>query len=321
MEISGVLYADSKTIYEVTYTPDVVYAHRETGDLRLQILTPARPNLNLPPRPSIFSKLIEEGVVQPGKPDPMPEKRRFPLIVDVPGSGWSGAEGYNHVPHMIELAKRGYVVASIGYRGTFADDVRFPAAVQDTKEAIRFMRAHADEYLVDVDRVALLGDSSGGHTVAMAALTGAEERFNIGENLDQRTDVKSCVIYYGPNDLLNLVPDRIAEGKKLRPGEGEFPFEAREIFQDDFLQDPQRMLADASPVNYIAKDKSMPPFLFLNGDEDPIIPLAQGDRFCRRVRECGGRAEFYKIIGGGHGTGCWTPEAMNLIARFLIATL
>lgn len=319
MEITGVLYADTKTTYEVTYTHDVVFAHRETGDLMLQILTPARPNIQQPPKPSIFAELAKEGKLKMQQFPP--ETRRFPLIVDVPGSGWSGAEGYAHVPHMIELAKHGYVVASIAYRGTFKDDVRFPAAVQDTKEAIRFMRAHADEYLVDVDRVALLGDSSGGHTVAMAALTGDEEFFNIGGNLDQPTGVKSCVIYYGPNDLLNLVADRIAEKKRLRPGEGEFPFEAREIFKDDFLKDPKKMLADASPINYISADKQMPPFLFLQGDEDPIIPLAQGDRFCRKVRQCGGRAQFYKIVGGGHGTGCWTPDAMALILKFLNATV
>lgn len=321
MEITGVLYADPKTVYEVIYTPDVLYAHRDSGDLTLQLLTPARPNLSLPPKPSIFTQLIAEGLVQPEKPDPMPEKRRFPLIVDVPGSGWSGAEGHYHVPQMVQLAKQGYVVASIAYRGTFKDDVRFPAAVQDTLEAVRFLRAHADEFLIDPDRVALLGDSSGGHTVALAALAGDDPRFNIGENLTERTDVKSCVIFYGPNDLNNLVADRIAEGKTLRPGEGEFPFEAREIFQNDFLKDPAGMLADASPINHISAGKRMPPFIFLNGDEDPIIPLRQGDRFCRRVRECGGRAEFYKIIGGGHGTGCWTQDAMALILKHLNATV
>lgn len=286
----------------------------------LQILTPAQPNIPRPPKPSLFTQLAAEGKLKMAKHEPDP--RRFPLIVDVPGSGWSGAEGYAHVPHMVELAKHGYVVASIAYRGTFKDDVRFPAAVQDTKEAIRFMRAHADEYLVDVNHIALLGDSSGGHTVAMAALTGDEERFNIGENLDQTTAINSCVIYYGPNDLLNLVADRIAEKKRIRPGEGEFPFEAREIYKDDFLKNPHQMLADASPINYISAEKKMPAFLFLQGDEDPIIPLAQGDRFCRRVRECGGRAEFYKIVGGGHGgIGCWTPEALTLIRKFLDATV
>lgn len=98
---------------------------------------------------------------------------------------------------MVELARQGFVVASIAYRGTFKDDVRFPAAVQDTKEAIRYLRANAAQYHIDPAHVTLLGDSSGGHTAAMAALTGSEERFNIGEHLDERTDVSACVIFYG----------------------------------------------------------------------------------------------------------------------------
>lgn len=56
----------------------------------------------------------------------------------------------------------------------------------------------------------LLGDSSGRHTAAMAALIGNEERFNIGDHLEQSTEVESCVIFYGPNDLLDLVPNRLA---------------------------------------------------------------------------------------------------------------
>ena len=226
---------------------------------------------------------------------------------------------YAHVPKMVELAKLGFVVASLEYRGTYKEDVRFPAAVQDTKEAIRFLRANAETYHVDPAHVMLLGDSSGGHTVAMAALTGNEERFNIGEHLDQSTEVESCVIFYGPNDLLNLVPDRLAEHKKLRPGEGEFPFEAREIFKEDFRQNPEGMLADASPINYIERAEKLPAFLFLQGEEDPILPMRQGLRFCEKVREHGGRAEFVKVCGAGHGTGCWTKEVMEMVGQFLRA--
>lgn len=315
MEISRVIYSDEKIAYYPNYTPDIVFAHRETGDLKLQLLTPIPTDMPRKPRKSVFSELIKQGKWSPPAKDP----RAFPLIVNVPGSGWSGTEGYSGIPKLAELCKLGFAVASIAYRGTFEEDVRFPAAVQDTKEAIRFLRANAEMFHIDPTRVMLLGDSSGGHTAAMAALTGSEPRFNIGEHLDQPTDVKACCIFYGPNDLLNLVPDRIAEGKKLRPGEGEFPFEAREIFKDDFLADPQGMLADASPINYITADKKLPPILFINGEEDPIIPMRQGLRFCEKIRACGGRAEFVKIANGGHGNGCWSPAVMELLGQFFNA--
>ena len=92
---------------------------------------------------------------------------------------------------MVELARAGFVAASISYRGTYRDDVVFPAAVQDMKEAVRFLRANADAYHIDVDRVGLLGDSSGGNTAAMAALADGAP-FDIGENLDQSSAAKAC---------------------------------------------------------------------------------------------------------------------------------
>lgn len=325
MTITGTLYADREACSPV-YTHDVAYAQRKNGDLYLQILTPIPPNPSPTPRHYATDReVLKEDPKRRlfGDHAPQMKPERFPTIVDVPGSGWSGAEGYNHVPQMIELAKRGYVVACVGYRGTFKDDVRFPAAVQDVKEAVRFLRAHAEEFLVDVDRIALLGDSSGGNTVAMAAVTGDEEEFAIGGNLDQTSAVKSCVVYYGPVDLVNLLSDRKAEGKRLRPGEDPWPFEGREIFQDDFFsaEDPEALLRLASPLYRIEPGKACPPVLFLQGDNDPIIPMAQGLRFCEALRQAGGKAEFYKILGGLHGTGCWTKEAMDLIAAFLKATL
>ena len=319
--VSGVIYADYRE-YNVVLTPDVVYARRETGDLKLQILTPEAPNIDRPPLPSVFDRPIKEGKLpadyQKGGPA---NPRRYPLIVCAPGSGWRGAQGYTFVPRMMELAKQGYVVACAEYRGAYKDDAPHPAQVQDVKEAVRFMRANADAYLVDTDRVALLGDSSGGHCVAFAALTGSDPEYNIGGHLDCSGDVKSCVIFYGPVDFVHLIADRKAEGKKLRPFEDPYPIESWEAFKDAFDADPQGCLQKGSPINLIEPGKRMPAFLFCCGDMDPIIPVAQGERFCDRVVSCGGRAEFYRIAGGGHGAGCWNRESMNLISRFLAATL
>lgn len=321
MNIAKTIYAGYA--YDVTYTPDVVYAHRLTRDLTLQIVTPVPPDL--PPKPENYRNPIREkfarwhaeGEGEP--PRPKPETRRFPLIVDCPGSGWAGADGHGHVPFMVELARAGFVAASISYRGTYRDDVVFPAAVQDMKEAVRFLRANADAYHIDVDRVGLLGDSSGGNTAAMAALADGAP-FDIGENLDQSSAAKACCCVYGPVDLINLVQDRIDEGKRLRPEEAPFPagmpFEAMEIWQERYKDDPEGRLRAASPYYYIGKAGAPVPFLFVQGDEDAIIPMAQGLRFCDRLRECGGRAEFIKVAGAGHGRGVWTKEMLDAVIAF-----
>lgn len=288
MNCSGVIYADASQQYDVNYLHDIIFAHRKTGDLTLQLLLPSSSGT-----------------------------KAFPLVIDVPGSGWSGADGHRHVPLLVSLAQSGYAVACISYRGTFRDNVRFPAAVQDLKEAIRFMRANAEKYHIDPERIALFGDSSGGHTVILGALTENDPRFNIGEHLDIDATVSACVAFYAPNNFPNLVADRISEGKKLRPGEGEFPFEGREIYADDFYTEPHKKLVEASAYTYLESYKKLPPFIFLQGDDDPIIPMRQGLRFCENVREHGGRAEFFKIAGGGHGRGCFSPQTMALVIHFL----
>ncbi|MBQ7918560.1 MAG: alpha/beta hydrolase [Lachnospiraceae bacterium] len=326
MEISKTIYSCKHTEYDAVYTPDIVFAHRDCGDLTLQIVSPIPSSL--PPKEENFYNPIREKFIrwhkeqkEEERPVMQPEVRRFPLIVDCPGSGWSGADGHAHVPYMVYLAKKGFVAASISYRGTYRNNVIFPAAVQDLKEAVRYLRANAEMFHIDHNRVGLLGDSSGGNTAALAALTSdTDEEFNIGENLDKSSAVKACCCVYGPVDLINLVQDRVNEHKRLRPEEGIFPegmpFEAMEIWQDTYKSDPEGCLKAASPYYYIDSDKKLPPFLFVQGDEDPIIPMAQGLRFCDRLRECGGRAEFLKIAGGEHGGGVWSEEMLDYVTSF-----
>ena len=323
--LTGTLHADPGSFYCPVFTSDVEYADRNGRKLHLQILTPQPPNYRKEDHARDgLQKLLSKDLGSEIKWSlfaPTVNPSRFPLIVDVPGSGWAGVTGQEHLGAMMHFARQGYVTASVEYRGVFTHETAHPAAVQDVKEAIRFLRAHADEFLIDPERVAVLGDSSGGHTAAFTALSEDADPYMAGEYREYSSSVKSCVIFYGPNDMTNLVQDRVEAGLELRPGEGPYPFEIRELFRDTYKDDPEGHLAEASAVNLIQKGKKMPPFLFLSGDADPIIPLAQGERFCQKVIDAGGSAEFYKIVGGGHGTGCWNEETLSLISRFLKATL
>ncbi|MBR0463015.1 MAG: alpha/beta hydrolase [Clostridia bacterium] len=321
MNIYKTLYSCEHTEYDVVYTPDVVYAHRPTGDLTLQIVTPIGPDL--PREEETFRNPVREKFARWGRPlAPLPKADvRFPLIVDCPGSGWAGADGHRHVPYMVDLARQGFCAASISYRGTFRDDVTFPAAVQDMREAIRYLRANAAAFRIDPDRVGVMGDSSGGNTAAFAAVVpDSDMRFNIGENLDQSAEVKCCCCVYGPVDMMNLVADRIAEGKHLRPEEAPFPegvpFEALEIWQENYEKDPEAFMRQASPYDYLDKIDKPVPFLFVQGEEDAIIPMAQGLRLCDKLRQKGGRAEFMKIAGAGHGNGVWSRAMISDVIRF-----
>ena len=332
MEIAKTIYSAMNTEYDPVCVPDVVFARRESGDLTLQLMLPVDPGI-LPPVDYYdpIGPKMEEWASRGAKPlhVPAPEDAKFPLIVCCPGSGWAGADGHQYMARLVSLARRGFASAAVSYRGTYRDDVVFPAAVQDLREAVRFLRANAPQFRIDPDRVGLLGDSSGGNTAAIAALAGSEVpgfpelRFDAGEYPEVSSDVKAVCLVYAPVDLLNMLDDRVREGKLLRPGEEEsgLPFERMEIWQDRYRDDPERYLAAASPISYVGDAAHLPPVLFVQGDEDQIIPMAQGLRFCEKLRERGGRAEFVKVAGGDHGGGIWSREMLDLTAQFFKAYL
>lgn len=98
-----------------------------------------------------------------------------PAIVHIHGGGWHAGDkgGRNTFELMRTFAKAGYVALSINYR--MSGEAKFPAAVEDCKLALRWLRAHAPDYGVDPDRIGVIGPSAGGHLSAMLAVTRPED--------------------------------------------------------------------------------------------------------------------------------------------------
>ena len=133
--------------YCVDLLPNLLYAQRDGEDLRVQLLRPFAPDMS--------------------------GAKKWPLIVFVQGSAWFRQQIFIHLQHLVRICEKGYAVALVQYRPS--DVAPFPAQIEDTKTAIRFLRKNAAEYGTDPERVALWGDSSGGHTAVMAGITGDGE--------------------------------------------------------------------------------------------------------------------------------------------------
>ncbi|MDY6304112.1 MAG: alpha/beta hydrolase [Succiniclasticum sp.] len=106
---------------------------------------------------------------------------KLPAVVYVTGGGFINANKDNGIQLRMHLAEAGYVVASIQYR--VAPTARFPEPLEDVKSAIRYLKAHADQFGVDPERVGIIGGSAGGYLTAMAATTSGTTTFDKGENL------------------------------------------------------------------------------------------------------------------------------------------
>jgi acetyl esterase/lipase len=133
----------------------------------------------------------------------------FPLVLWSGGSAWMAENGRRSAGWVAEqLNPAGYAVAGVSIRSS--GNAPFPAQLHDIKAAIRWLRASAAEHRLDPGRVAVMGDSSGGWTAAMAALTGdvPELEGEVGAR-EGSSAVRAAVAFYPPTDFLQMDPHAI----------------------------------------------------------------------------------------------------------------
>ena len=128
---------------------------------------------------------------------------RYPAVLYVQGSAFMEQQLGLEMANLAGFAARGYVVAIVQYRGTGI--APFPAQAKDAKTAVRWLREHAGEYHVDPDRMAMWGDSSGGHTTLMTYATGTagadDDPAYSDEPVDVELGLRAFVDYYGPTHI------------------------------------------------------------------------------------------------------------------------
>lgn len=317
-EVPGmkVLYADKSEPGNVTYINDVVYDVRSGIPLHLQMLYPDVPAALMEKRtaeqqaaeagPKADEQQDNENKAKFGGMNPYQGELRMPCVVFVQGSGWGKQNCYGSLPQLVDIARQGFVVASVEYRPAYVEP--FPGFVSDVKAAIRFLKANSALYGIDPTRIAVWGHSSGGHTALMVGSTGWTKEFDDGIYSEQDSSVCACVAYYGVSEFSPF----LAGGKFARP----VLFDA--LLGKEGAQDPNNV-ARLSPVTYIQKERDYPPFLLMHGDVDSIVPFEQSVFMYNKLREYGKRADFYKVRGANHGQFFWTPEVLQITARFLKA--
>jgi len=215
----------------------------------------------------------------------------FPTILVVHGGGWKNGDKEKFRAMAIALATRGYVTASIGYR--LSREAKFPAAIQDCKAAVRWLRATADVHRIDPNRIGAIGGSAGGHLVGLLATsTWATHLEGDGGNSHQSSAIQAAVVLGGGMDLVTP----FLEDPELAAGESQLLF-----FGASYRDHPQ-IYVDASPITYL--DSACPPLLFMDGEYD-----RPGERYVTTRARCaqlGVETNFILMPEGKHG--CWNYE-------------
>ena len=228
-----------------------------------------------------------------------------PLIVFVQGSGWTKPDLDYELPMLCGYAEEGIAAATVSHRST-SDGHLFPAFLQDVKCAVRFLRAHAEEYNIDKSRVAAFGTSSGGNTVCLMGLTGDDPRYRTEEYPEESDAVCAVVSCFGPMDLTSLFGARMA-----RDPEGTGARLAALLGPDRALW-PQG-LARFSPALEVRPGREYPSFLLLHGTRDALVPCEQMERMYAALKRAGARVEAYYVDGAEHEGNFWSPGVRGVI--------
>lgn len=235
----------------------------------------------------------------------------------------------------------GITFVSIDYR--LSQEAAFPAQIYDVKGAVRYLRAHAEEYGIDPNRIAAAGNSAGGHLTAELATTGGVQELegDVGGNIDYSSKVMAAVDYYGPTDMFTMGPEmdpslqspadaaknhdsaQAAESKLLgfdKEGQGIFVLrELRDTNQTDSPYWGKVKLAEmASPMNYVSSDD--PPMFIAHGGSDVVVPIQQSLRLRDALNKAGVENIFMTYSKDPHGRQCEyiNNTAINWITNKLI---
>lgn len=210
----------------------------------------------------------------------------FPAIVCIHGGGFRAGKREGYDAQCIKLAQNGYVAMTVSYR--LAPKYQFPAAIHDTKAAIRWVRANAAKYKIDPDRIGVTGGSAGGHLAQFLAVTADVKEFEgDGGNPTQSSRVKCVVNVYGPSDFTK------SYGKSVDAAE------VLPLFLGGNLETAMKAHLRSSPLNWVTPNAA--PTLCIHGTEDKYVAHEQAVWMVDRLKACGVEAELLTLPGAGHG--------------------
>lgn len=235
----------------VTVEQDIVYGKGGGRDLKLALFRPANTPLS-----------------------------ESPAIVFVHGGGWRKGSPRQFSRQAYLLAERGYVSVCIEYR--LSSEAIFPAAIEDVKAAIRWMRANAPKYHVNPDKIAVAGGSAGGHLALLAGTSADEpELEGTGGNNDQSSKVAAVVAFNPVSRLIGLENEVV------------------DMFMGGSYEDVPENFRLATPSTFL--DMNDPPMLILHGRADETVPYHDSEVFVNMLMALGVEVEFFGVDGQGHG--------------------
>jgi acetyl esterase/lipase len=209
----------------------------------------------------------------------------FPAVVCIHGGGFRAGKRESYDRLCLTLAQNGYVAITVTYR--LAPACPFPAAVQDCKSAVRWLRANAGKYHVDTARIGVTGGSAGGHLAQFLGVTAGVKEFEGLGNPEQSSAVSCVVNFYGPSDLTK------SYGKSVDAAD------VLPLFFGGDLSTKRREHIVGSPLYWVTPNAA--PTLVVHGTDDKYVAYEQAGWMVDKLKASAVEAELLTLESAGHG--------------------
>ena len=216
---------------------------------------------------------------------PEDKTKKYPCVVWICGGAWIRLDRSAHLAYLAELARSGFVVASVEYRTT--NEGAFPIQLMDVKAGIRYLKALSGRYNIDPERFGVMGESAGGYLAAMAALAD-DPSFDVGAFTEYSSKVQAACPWYPPSDVTGF--------KYASPAEAAASMESLLLGKNVMLNQEEAL--KICPVSFVTKDA--PPFLIIHGDNDHTVPFSQGEILHDKLEEAGAEVKLLVLEGADH---------------------
>lgn len=216
---------------------------------------------------------------------PEDKTKKYPCIVWICGGAWIRLDRSAHLAYLAELARSGFVVASVEYRTT--NEGAFPIQLTDVKAGIRYLKALSERYHIDPERIGVMGESAGGYLAAMAALA-EDKAFDVGAFTEYSSKVQAACPWYPPADVTGFAYPS--------PVEAAASMESMLLGKNVMLNREEAL--KICPVSFVTKDA--PPFLIIHGDNDHTVPFSQGEALYDKLKEAGADVKLLVLEGADH---------------------
>ncbi|MES2598310.1 MAG: alpha/beta hydrolase [Verrucomicrobiota bacterium] len=228
----------------------------------------------------------------------LPKERKsdkpLPVVALIHGGGWVNGDRIGYAALAVQLARTGdFAAVGVGYRLT--KEAHWPEQIHDCKAAIRWIRAHAKEYNLDPDRIAVWGSSAGGHLSSLLGTSGdvKELEGTLGPHTQFSSRVQAVVNQCGPEDFTQaLMYDK--EGKPNPKDDAVIG-----LLGGTYEEKHDEAVA-ASPVTYVTKDD--PPFITFHGTADQRVSWRHAETIHAALQKAGVPSLLVPITDGGHGS-------------------